>query len=163
VAKDETPKSITLSLLDRLMDEDPKRNSEALPTRAQLLRQYKAAVCRDLEWLLNTRRTIEPASGPETARSVYQYGFADISSKSVLSSQDCNDLVREMEAAIAIFEPRLKRARVRLEPLGEHGRNLRFVIEGMLCMDPSPQPVAFDTTLELGKREYEVRAEDRAR
>src|SRR5262252_9000977 len=99
--------SVTLSVLDRLIDDDPKRSSEAPPSRAQTLRDFKAGVRRDLEWLLNTRRTIDPApdSARETVRSVYHYGFADISSRSVLSSRDHNDLVREMELALALFEP----------------------------------------------------------
>jgi predicted component of type VI protein secretion system len=41
-------------------------------------------------------------------------------------------------------------------------RALRFVIEGLLCMDPAPEPVRFDTVLELGKRAYEVKGEDSA-
>ena len=88
-------------------------------SRAQSLRELKFALKRDLEWLLNTRRTIDPApdSARETARSVYHYGFADVSSKSVLSARDHADLVRDMESAIAEFEPRLKRARVRMEPV----------------------------------------------
>ncbi|MFZ0535229.1 MAG: hypothetical protein WAM47_00130, partial [Candidatus Sulfotelmatobacter sp.] len=88
---------VTLSVLDRLIDKDPKVSSEVPLTRAQSLRELKIAIKRDLEWLLNTRQTIEPApdSARETARSVYQYGFADISSKSLLSSRDHNDLVRE--------------------------------------------------------------------
>ena len=79
---------VTLSVLDRLIDKDPKNSSEIPLTRAQSLRELKLALKRDLEWLLNTRQTIDPApeSARETVRSVYQYGFADISSKSVLSS-----------------------------------------------------------------------------
>jgi len=156
---------VTLSVLDRLIDDDPKNRSEAPLTRAQSLRILKAGLRRDLEWLLNTRRTIDPApeSARETARSVYHYGFSDISSRSVLSTRDHNDLVREMESAIAVFETRLKRARVRLEPVQSGLRVLRFVIEGLLCMDPAPEPVVFDTLLELGKGEYEVRGEDGAR
>jgi len=155
---------VTLSVLDRLIDKDPKVSAEVPLTRAQSLRELKLGIKRDLEWLLNTRRTIEPApeSARETARSVYQYGFADISSKSLLSSRDHNELVREMESAIAIFEPRLKHARVRMERVEGGYRALRFVIEGMLCMDPAPEPVRFDTVLELGKRAYEVKGEDSA-
>src|SRR5215472_9452551 len=93
---------VTLSVLDRLIDDDPKQSAEAPLTRAQSLRALKGALKRDLEWLLNTRRTIDPApdSGRETVRSVYHYGFADISSKSALSNQDQNDLVWEMESVI---------------------------------------------------------------
>jgi type VI secretion system protein ImpF len=156
---------VTLSVLDRLIDNEPKQSAEVPLTRAQSLRALKAAIKRDLEWLLNTRRTIDPApdSARETARSVYQYGFADISSRSVLSSQDQNDLVREMESVITVFEPRLKRVKVRMEPLGENSRDLHFVIDGLLNVDPAPEPVRFDTVLEIGKGQYEVRGEDGAR
>jgi type VI secretion system protein ImpF len=155
---------VTLSVLDRLIDRDPENRSEVPLTRAQSLRELKLALKRDLEWLLNSRRTIDPApeSARETVRSVYQYGFADISSKSVLSTRDHTDLVREMESAIAIFEPRLKRARVRLELPDGSFRTLKFVIEGLLCMDPAPEPVRFDTVLELGKGEYEIKGADLA-
>jgi type VI secretion system protein ImpF len=155
---------VTLSVLDRLIDKDPKTRSEVPLTRAQSLRELKLALKRDLEWLLNTRKTIDPSpdSARETVRSVYHYGFADISSRAVLSTRDHGDLVREMEAAIAVFEPRLKRAKVRME-LGQGTfRTLNFVIEGLLCMDPAPEPVRFDTVLELGKGEYEVKGTDLA-
>jgi len=155
---------VTLSVLDRLIDRDPKTRSEIPLTRAQSLRELRISLKRDLEWLLNTRRTIEPVeeSARETARSVYQYGFSDISSKSVLSTRDHSDLVRDMELSIAIFEPRLKRARVRIEFVEGAYRTLKFVIEGMLCMDPAPEPVRFDTVLELGKGEYEIKGADLA-
>jgi type VI secretion system protein ImpF len=163
--KREASGPVTLSVLDRLIDNDPKSNSEAPLTRPQSLRDLKAAFKRDLEWLLNTRRTIDPApdSARETVRSVYHYGLMDISSKSVLSAKDHNDLVREMEAAIVLFEPRLKRPKVRMEQLEGTTRTLQFVIEGLLCMDPAPEPVRFDTVLELGKCEYEIKGGDGAR
>jgi len=165
MAKREASGPVTLSVLDRLIDNDPKNNNEVPLTRAQSLRELRAALKRDLEWLLNTRRTIDPApdSARETVRSVYHYGFADISSKSVLSAKDHGDLIREMEAAIAVFEPRLKRAKVRMEQVEDTTRTVQFVIEGMLCMDPAPEPVRFDTMLELGKCAYEVKGGDGAR
>jgi len=164
MAKRDSSGPVTLSVLDRLIDRDPKQSAEVPLTRAQSLRELKAAFKRDLEWLLNTRRTIEPApdSARETVRSVYQYGFPDITSKSLLSDRDQADLVREMESAIAVFEPRLKHPRVRMERVESGYRALRFVIEGLLWMDPAPEPVRFDTVLELGKGAYEVKGEDRA-
>ena len=164
MAKRDMTGPVTLSVLDRLIDKDPKNSSEAPLTRAQSLRELKVAIKRDLEWLLNTRRTIDPdaESGRETARCVYNYGFADISSKSVLSTRDHNDLMKEMETAIAVFEPRLKRAKVRMELVKGGYQSLRFVIEGLLQMDPAPEPVRFDTTLELGKGSIEVKGDDGA-
>lgn len=165
MARGDNAGSVTLSVLDRLIDEDPKRSAEAPLTYAQGLRALRAALRRDLEWLLNTRRTIEPApdSARETSRSVYNYGFADLSSRSALSSRDHADLVRDMEATIAVFERRLKRAKVRLEPVEGTSQSLRFVIEGLMCLDPTPEPIRFDTTLEVGKGVYEVKGEDGAR
>jgi type VI secretion system protein ImpF len=162
--KRDTASPVMLSVLDRLIDQEPKNSSEVLPTRSQSVRELKLALKRDLEWLLNTRRTIDPApdTARETIRSVYHYGFADLSSKSILSSRDQGELVREMESAIAIFEPRLKRARVRMEQLEGVSRALKFVIEGLLCMDPAPEPIRFDTVLELEKGAYEVKGADLA-
>ena len=164
MARRDTSGPVTLSVLDRLIDNAPKNSQEVPPTRSQSLRELKLGLKRDLEWLLNTRRTIDPApdSHRETSSSVYHYGFPDISSKSILSSRDHNELVREMEAAIAVFETRLKRAKVRMEQVEDSHQALRFVIEGLLCMDPAPEPVRFDTVLELGKRAYEVKGEDGA-
>jgi len=164
MARREASGPVTLSVLDRLIDRDPKTHSEIPFTRAQSLRELRIGLKRDLEWLLNTRKTIDPApeSARETVRSVYHYGFADISSKSVLSGRDQIDLIRDMEAAIAIFEPRLKRAKVRMEQVEGSYRTLKFVIEGLLCMDPAPEPVRFDTMLELGKGEYEIKGADLA-
>ncbi len=161
MAQTELNAPVTLSVLDRLIDSDPKHNLEAPLTRAQSVRQHKAALKRDLEWLLNTRRTIEPVpdSARETSRSVYQFGFPDLCSKSVLSTKDQNDIVREMETAIALFEPRLKRVKVRMEVVASSFNTLRFVIEGLLCMDPAPEPVRFDTLLELGKATYEIKGD----
>ena len=164
MAKRDATGPVTLSVLDRLIDRDPKTRSEVPMSRAQSLRELKLALKRDLEWLLNTRRTIDPSpeSARETNKSVYHYGFVDISSKSVLSSRDHSDLVREMELSIATFEPRLKRVRVRIETVEGAYRALKFVIEGLLCMDPTPEPVRFDTILELGKGEYEIKGADLA-
>lgn len=165
MAKRDATGPVTLSVLDRLIDRDPKSRSEIPLSRAQSLRELKLALKRDLEWLLNTRKTIDPSpdTARETVRSVYHYGLADISSRSVLSSRDHADLVREMESVIAIFEPRLKRARVRMEREEGSFRALKFVIEGLLCMDPAPEPVRFDTVLELGKGEYEIKGADLAK
>jgi type VI secretion system protein ImpF len=161
----DTSGPVTLSVLDRLLDDDPKHSAEVPLSRPQSLRALKASLKRDLEWLLNTRRTIEPPddSSRETVRSVYNYGFDDISSRSVLSTEDQSDLVKEMESVIAIFEPRLKRVKVKMESVGGSSHVVSFVIDGLLNVDPAPEPVRFDTVLEIGKGEYAVKGEDGAR
>lgn len=151
--------SVTLSALDRLIDEEPANSAEAPPTRAQSVRRLKDALRRDLEWLLNTRRIAEPPdeSLKELNRSLYVYGLPDFTTYSLSSPKDRVKLVRLLHATVRTFEPRL--ANIRVVPLEESvpgTRTLRFRIEGLLMMDPAPEQVSFDTVLELTSGEYEV-------
>lgn len=148
---------ITLSVLDRLMDDEPDNTAEAPLTHAQSVRILKEAVRRDLEWLLNTRRVAlpPPESLKEVNRSVYAYGLPDFSS---FRQKDQDKLVRLLTAAIKTFEPRLANVKVYPSEAAEPGfRTLRMRIEGTLLMDPAPEHVSFDTVLELTSGEYEVK------
>lgn len=165
MAKADTEGPITLSVLDRLIDLEPKARSEAPLTRAQSLRRLKAALKRDLEWLLNTRRTPQeaPASSHELDHSLYHYGLPDFTGLSLRSSRDQQKITKMLESAIARFEPRLANVRVRMAPVAENARLIRFVIEGLLRIDPAPERVSFDTVLELSSGQYQVMGEPGAR
>ena len=80
----EIERPVRPSVLDRLIDEDPRSNVEPPLTRSQSVRQFKTALQRDLEWLLNARRIITPVPDefPELARSVFTFGLPDITSMS---------------------------------------------------------------------------------
>jgi type VI secretion system protein ImpF len=112
-----------------------------------------------LEWLLNTRRTIEesPASLKELERSLYNYGLPDVSSLYLRSSNDQNTLLKAIRVAINYFEPRLLNIKVALEPAAADARVIRFSIEGLLRMDPAPEHVFFDTMLEPMSGQYQVK------
>jgi len=150
---------VTLSALDRLIDQEPERKLEPPVTRAQSLRELKGALRRDLEWLLNTRRTIEasPASLKELERSLYNYGLPDVSSLYLRSPRDQALLLQAIKTAIDIFEPRLLNIKVTLEPATDDTRVIRFAIEGLLRMDPAPEHVYFDTVLEPMSGQYQVK------
>ena len=64
--------------------------AEAPPTRLQSMRELKAALRRDLEWLLNTRQPLDapPEGASELVRSLYNYGLPDITSMSVSSMDE---------------------------------------------------------------------------
>lgn len=155
-------RSAQLSVLDRLIDQEPKRTTEAPPSAAQSLRDLKSSLRRDIEWLLNTRCSIQepPAGSTELLRSLYVYGLPDVCSLSLSSTRDFRRLSRAMEAALATFEPRLRSIRVALVPVSDRtSRVLRFQIEGVLRLEPVPEHVTFDTMLELTSGEYEVKGE----
>ena len=144
--------TVTLSVLDRLIDREPSNSAEAHPSRAESVRQLKRGVLRDLEWLLNTRCNVpDPGeSMQEVSRSLHVYGLPDFSSYSMSSPDDQDRLLRRITAAIKLFEPRL--GSVRLTPVDEGAAGVQRVklrIDAMLLMDPAPEPVSFDTFLEL--------------
>jgi type VI secretion system protein ImpF len=144
--------TVTLSVLDRLLDREPSNSVEAPPSRAQSVRLLKSAVRRDLEWLLNTRCSVQdPAESlNEVSHSLYLYGLPDFSSYSIASPADQVKLLRELLAAIKLFEPRL--GNVRIVPLENTTfglQQVRLRIDAMLLMDPAPEPVSFDTFIEL--------------
>jgi type VI secretion system protein ImpF len=161
MARQEPEPPITHSVLDRLLDLEPGAATDRPRSRGQAMRQLKDALRRDLEWLLNTRRDPEPLpeGAAELEHSLYNYGLPDISSFTVRSVADQNRLVQLLEAAVAIFEPRIMSARVTLEAPGASTHALRFQIQGLLRVDPAPERVAFDTVLELASGEYEVKGE----
>jgi type VI secretion system protein ImpF len=161
MARSGSDPNVTLSLLDRLTDQELSLRTDPPQGRAQSLRQLKTSLRRDIEWLLNTRRSIEAStdSSLEIGRSLFNYGLPDITSLGVRSTQDQKRLLWMIESTIANFEPRIQGARVTMEAVAGSARILRFQIQGLLRIDPAPERVTFDTVLELTSGEYQVKGD----
>jgi type VI secretion system protein ImpF len=146
------------SVLDRLIDQEPTNRNEPDSWRAQSLKELKASVRRDLEWLLNSRRPLlePPDSAKNLWRSVYAYGLPDTTGLSLRSRDDRHRLATVVEIAVASFEPRLMNVKVTVPPSSPTSRVVHFQIEAMLHIEPAPERVFFDTKLELTRGEYEV-------
>ena len=152
-------RTVQQSVLDRLVDDEPRLAGDPTLTWADSVRELKVALRRDLEWLLNTRRVPQapPASCDELRHSLYQYGLPDFSARHRDAPGTAAQLAREVEEAIALFEPRLAGARVPLADTTQGGdRRLHFVIEALLRLDPTPERVVFDTVLDIAKHQFEV-------
>jgi len=147
------------SVLDRLIDLEPKLREDPAVGRAQSIRELKASLQRDLEWLLNTRRVAGelPDSAEELIHSLYYYGLPEFMDLSLSTAADV--LAKCMESVIRTFEPRLANVRVIMRPVEGIARMAHFTIEAILLIDPLPERVAFDTVLELAKGEYRVKGE----
>ena len=127
------------------------------------LAQFGEHVRRDLEWLLNTRRTFLTASDdhPELQHSLYHFGFPDVTSLGRDSPDARARLVARLEETISTFEPRLTKVRVLLQENAPNARReLRFVVHGMLQVDPVPLRVTFDTVLDKSSGDVAVRKGD---
>jgi type VI secretion system protein ImpF len=162
MARWETEQAVTLTVLDRLIDREPGVSQEPPMNRAQSVRALKASLRRDLEWLLNTRCTPEPAGDEyeNLSRSLFNFGLPDITSIHVHSIKDRQKLARLLEKAIELFEPRLDRVKVTsLEMSTARVSLLRFTIDALLKMDPAPELISFDTVLQVSSGEYQVKGD----
>ena len=158
--------TITVSVLDRLIDLEPDSRVENPLSRSQSVRLLKSAVRRDLEWLLNSRRICNPPDEAlkEVNRSAYVYGLPDLSALAMAASGDRNKLVRQVLATINMFEPRLANVRlVLVETSDSAKKDVRLRVEAMLRMDPVPEPIAFDTVIELKSGNCRLTGSDDAR
>jgi len=150
---------VTSSVLDRLLDFEPKSSEEAPKSRSKSLAELKQSVRRDLEWLLNSRSYPGEIDEnlEEVNKSVMVFGLPDFTGMSAKSDSELTRFTRSLEKAIKIFEPRFLNLKVSLEPVSNIDRLLKFRIEAQLNIDPSPEPIAFDTILQLGSGDFQVK------
>jgi type VI secretion system protein ImpF len=150
--------NITPSILDRLIDLEPGNQNEAPGARYQSLKELKAAVRRDIEALLNTRIPIWniDESLEEVWRSVAVYGLPDFTAVSATQSGEQAKMTATIERAIETFEPRFVGVKVSLEPVDTLAKQVRFRIEANLDIEPSPEPVVFDTVLQSANSGFTV-------
>lgn len=160
MAKSEIERTVQPSILDRLTDEEPRVSSDPRITYAESLRRFKYSVQRDLEWLLNTRRTpmLAGEDYSELRASLYHYGVPDITALSADAIESRVELRRQLEEALTTFEPRLTNVEISIvEQEGEaRRRELRFVVEATLRLDPTPEQVMFDTVLHFSSGQIDV-------
>lgn len=150
---------VTPSVFDRLLDFEPKSPHEAPKSRSRSLRELKQSVRRDLEWLLNSRCFPEDMDEnlEEVYKSVLVYGLPDFTGVSAKNQSEQLRLTKALERAIRTFEPRFIDLKVSLEPVSSVDKALKFRIEAHLDIEPTPEPIAFDTVLQLGSGEFEVK------
>jgi type VI secretion system protein ImpF len=110
-----------------------------------------------VEFAANRQRY--PDELKETTSSVANYGLPDFTSFSAKSPSERNRVRRTLETAISIFEPRLIDVIVNIEPMRDGERVLRFRVDARLKIDPVPEPITFDTVLQLGSGQCIVQGE----
>ena len=159
MARTELDRIVQASLLDRLTDEQLRDPADRATTREASARAFRISVQRDLEGLLNTRRTMIRV-GPELRqllRSVHEFGVPDTTGLAIATPEGQKRLTDDISDAIRRFEPRLTNVKVRLTDSSQvRTPQVRFTIEATLRMDPTPEQIIFDTVLEVSSGNYDV-------
>lgn len=149
------------SVLDRLIDDAPGEPRDLPRSAAEAMVALRRAVTRDLEALLNTRRRwrSSPPELTELSTSVLGYGIPDFSAGAFNNPKRREQLRAEIEATIRRFEPRFQQVQVTLLPSQARDPTLRLRIEALLCAEPIPEPIAFDTMVDPVTSDIMVRAD----
>jgi type VI secretion system protein ImpF len=149
-----------LSLLDRLIDNEPEQSVDKPISAAQTLAALRRSVLRDLEALMNTRRRWRSWAPELTQLSVSSvgYGIPDFTAGVVNDPVQRERLRAEIETTIRRFEPRFDRLRVILmENTSPLEPRLRLRIEALLRAEAAHEPVAFETVIDTATAGVVVR------
>lgn len=147
------------SVLDRLIDEEPDNKLEQPMSVSQMASALRSAVRRDLENLLNHR--MRPFSVPggldELEQSSYEYGIPDFSGANLSTAAKRRQYLRNVEKIIRLHEPRFSSVKVTpVEKRQSAYRTLHFQIEAVLCVEPAPEAVLYDSHVDVMKRSFRI-------
>jgi type VI secretion system protein ImpF len=144
------------SLIDRLVDDEPKKNAEAREFRVLSLSQLRASVLRDLNWLFNATQlaaSLDLSDHPAVLRSVVNYGLPALSGQTA-RQMDMPQLERAIRQAIIDFEPRILADTLRVttefnERDLDHHNQISFRIEAQIWAVPAPIELLVRSELDL--------------
>ena len=150
--RDDEQEGIALSVIDWLIDPTVPASKD------KALERLRRSVLLHLERLLNTRRRVPelPEGLEEAAGTIVTYGLPDLSSFAIGEEPDRELLRLAIEEAITLFEPRLRDVIVDAPLSGGNVGAMHFRIDASLLVSPSPEPISFDTRLELNSGKYQV-------
>ena len=161
------------SLLDRLTDTDRGSSRESLDARVLNKNQLRAAVLRDLSWLLNSTCEEPDALSPdrervalwkelkEAAGSVANFGVPALSGRSITRLQ-FPAVEQGLRQAILRFEPRIDAKTLQVEVSNDPAEglrpaSLRITIRGQLWNQPVPLELLLSADVDVDTGQASVR------
>ena len=144
------------ALLDRLTDDHPDSQVEAVDARLIRDNRLRELVLRDLAWLFNTSAPttgMDWAAAPQAQRSVLNFGLPALSGRST-SGLDLLALQEQVRQAIIDHEPRILPATLTVEVVVsnaqlDHHNLIGFRIGGQLWAQPVPLELLLRTEVDL--------------
>jgi type VI secretion system protein ImpF len=151
-------KGFAPGLLDRLFGEGAQGAASGVVSRLSM-DQLKDSVARDLEALLNTRIGIDTElldGFLECRQSIISYGLIDFAGFCLSSTDDRAAICTSLKAAIEQHEPRLRHVSASLELEQGSVNRLNFVINAVLQVEASAEPVNFNAVLQPSSLHYSI-------
>jgi type VI secretion system protein ImpF len=116
--------------------------------------ELRKLVSSDLLALMNTTNldsAEDLSAAPEVRRSVLNFGFPDLASRSI-DERTVSDISREIETTLAAFEPRLARGSIKVrrdDTVAAEELRVRFIVSAELRVQPVNVPVEFAAEVEI--------------
>jgi type VI secretion system protein ImpF len=136
----------------------PRRKMARAPISERELRKL---VDSDLAALLNTTNldsAEDLSAAPEVRKSILNFGFPELARRTIDES-GVVDIAREIETALADFEPRLVRHSIKARrdaSAGPEQLRVRFLVNAELRIEPVKLPVEFIAEVELDSGHIKV-------
>ncbi|ARL91357.1 type VI secretion system baseplate subunit TssE [Burkholderia pseudomallei] len=151
------------TLIDRLRDDAPQRQTEAPGEYALTRMQMRGIVQRDLAFLLNTTSIdehIDHERHPAAAASTLNFGVPPLAG-AFLASCQWAEVERIIRRVILDFEPRLIAETLVVAPSRAAGAVARqnvlaFEVRGMIRMDPYPIEFMVQSALDLETNQVNI-------
>jgi len=149
------------SLLDRLTDEEPHKQTETRDDRVIDIRQLREIIQRDLSWLMNTNDNsglIDPELYPNASNSVLAYGVREVAGD--YSTERKAELIRQsIEKAIQKFEPRIHPGSILVElRANQESRTtiINFDIRADMWAQPLPMELYLRSQIDVTTGEFNL-------
>jgi len=155
------PKQRTLSrsVLDRMLDDAPDMEADPLVSLSDQVREMREVIRRDLEALLNTRRSPSgpPGALKELNDALVSYGMDGVLSANLVTDASKDKLAQSIERRISMFETRLSDVRVTiLKNRMEGERALRMRIQATFRLHEGMPPISFESKIDPSTQRFLV-------
>ena len=150
------PARARASLIDRLVDHSPRVSREIRPLRTLDRDALRAAVRRDLGWLLNTRTPLSTEEFDNRELTVTEYGIPDFGGFSPENERHLKRMAGRLARAITAYEPRLQDVEVALSLEMDTERRLEMIISAVMAVDEFREPVSFLTIYQKDSGQMEI-------
>lgn len=142
-------------LFDRLIDEDVLNKQEGRSAKVISLSDYRAAVLRDLSWLMNCNTHIKSEGlddFPHVESSVFNFGKPSLSGMEI-AGMNVQQLEAEIARAVRNFEPRIVGDTLVVRAVRGESKHspstLVFEIRADLWARPFPEKLFIKTSLDM--------------
>lgn len=149
---------LQMSVFDRLLDHDPDQSADRPRTDRQSERLIRDSIRRDVQNLLNTRRSCIPFPEEFGAKgTVLDYGVEDFVGHSLTSKRQRSRFLGAVRDLLLDHEPRFKSVEVTfIEDRPGDDRSLRFKIDAVVYSEPVPETLSLASEVEPVARSFSV-------